>query len=98
MQQSEPLGFQRVGQEIYARSVSARPVVARRETGFDRIAHGKDDRIVEVAALAASAADAPPVATRMATERPASSAASGGSRSTCPSAHLYSIATFWPST
>src|SRR5262249_1448372 len=54
--------------------------------------------IVEVAALAASAAESPPVATRMATERPASSAASAGSRSTWPSAHLYSIATFWPST
>jgi hypothetical protein len=53
--------------------------------------------IVVVAALAANAAGSPPVAASTVTGRPASSAASAGSRSYCPFAQRYSIVTFRPS-
>jgi hypothetical protein len=53
--------------------------------------------IVEVAAFAASAAGMPPIATITATWRSTRSAAIAGSRSYCPSAQRYSIATFCPS-
>ena len=38
MQQAEPLGFQRAGQNAYAGDVSARPVVGSRRGQLDRIA------------------------------------------------------------
>jgi hypothetical protein len=45
MQQPKPLGFQRVGQNVYACHVSARPAVARHEPQLDWIAaDGEDDR------------------------------------------------------
>src|SRR6516164_9432345 len=54
--------------------------------------------MVEVAALAANAEGSPPVVARTVTGRRTSSNAIAGSRSYWPSAHRYSIATFWPST
>src|SRR5262249_54329529 len=54
--------------------------------------------IVEVAALAASAADSPPVVTRTLTGLRTRSEASPASRSCSPSAQRYSIVAFWPST
>ena len=54
--------------------------------------------IADVAALAATPAGSPPVATRTATRRSTSSAANAGRRSYSPAAQRYSIAMFCPST
>src|SRR5262249_17716360 len=54
--------------------------------------------IVEVSALASSAADSPPVVTRTLTGLRTRSEASPASRSRSPSPQRYSIVAFWPST
>ena len=65
-------------------------------TGF--VPTPKTIGIAVVADLAANASGVPPMVTITSTLRRTRSAASSGNRSNCPSAHLYSMLTFLPST
>ena len=76
----------------------SRARLATRPTRTGSVPSPKTIGIVVVAALAASATCAVPIVAITATWRRTRSAANSGSRSYCPSAQRYSIATFWPST
>src|SRR5262245_44729049 len=99
VQQAEPFGRESDAKVAYSGGIGAWSIEASGKARLYRVdADGKDDRYRRSAALAASAAAVLTGVTMTATWRRTRSAAIDASRSLWPSAHRYSIATFWPST